>query len=387
MEFTGNSGETGAVDLVTETFAITGDTNEIVTDVAAVDGNEITIGLSTELVVPGSMQVTGLSTFASNVEYGTGVSFSFADDGTAITGIGIATDLGDTSASDAILPTQKAVKDYVDGVEASVEANAQLRLNANDVVFDQVELATENLGISQGANMVVTGAGNTFTVALANDVALTGNLQAGIVTATGNAFVGGNLEVTGTFGFDGGQAVDAIGIGTDLGDTTPLDTTIPTQKAVKEYVDAQIGGNTNAETITLADSADTDATYYIPFAASATGDEALVTDAAQLTYNPSSGLLVAQDFNSLSDIRFKENVETITDATAKLEQIRGVEFDWKNTDGSSVGVIAQEIQALYPQLVTQGEEKLTVNYNGLTGLLIQAVKELSARVEELEGKA
>ena len=110
------------------------------------------------------------------------------------------------------------------------------------------------------------------------------------------------------------------------------------------------------------------------------------TDFSQLQYNPSTGLLVAQDFNSLSDIRFKENVETIDGAVAKLQQLRGVEFDWKHTPGSSVGVIAQEVQEVYPQLVTEGEEKITVNYNGLVGLLIQAVKEQADEIAALKEK-
>ena len=90
--------------------------------------------------------------------------------------------------------------------------------------------------------------------------------------------------------------------------------------------------------------------------------------------------------NSLSDIRFKDNVETIDGAVAKLQQLRGVEFDWKHTPGSSVGVIAQEVQEVYPQLVTEGEEKITVNYNGLVGLLIQAVKEQADEIAALKEK-
>ena len=49
-----------------------------------------------------------------------------------------------------------------------------------------------------------------------------------------------------------------------------------------------------------------------------------------------------------------------------------------------MGVIAQDVEEVFPELVNEKEEFKSVNYNGLVGALIEAVKELSARVEELE---
>ena len=66
-------------------------------------------------------------------------------------------------------------------------------------------------------------------------------------------------------------------------------------------------------------------------------------------------------------------------------QLRGVKFDWKSGGVTSYGVIAQEIEQVLPDLVTDGDTK-TVNYNGIIGVLIEAVKELSAKVEELENR-
>ena len=50
-------------------------------------------------------------------------------------------------------------------------------------------------------------------------------------------------------------------------------------------------------------------------------------------------------------------------------------FDWKERNGSSAGVIAQEVEKVLPELVSGGDIK-TVNYNGITGALIEAIKEL-----------
>lgn len=91
----------------------------------------------------------------------------------------------------------------------------------------------------------------------------------------------------------------------------------------------------------------------------------------------------AQDFNSTSDERIKENIEIFDNALETINSLRGVNFIWKNSQEPSIGVIAQELQQVLPQLVKDGEIK-SVNYNGLIGVLIEAVKELSAEVKELK---
>ena len=96
-----------------------------------------------------------------------------------------------------------------------------------------------------------------------------------------------------------------------------------------------------------------------------------------------------------SDERLKENIQDLDGALDKVNAIRGVTFDWKELseeerktihshEGPDIGVIAQEVQAVYPELVHQRDHGyLSVDYVKLTAVLIQAVKELSAKVEEL----
>jgi hypothetical protein len=93
----------------------------------------------------------------------------------------------------------------------------------------------------------------------------------------------------------------------------------------------------------------------------------------------------AADFNSTSDINLKTNVNTIENSLDIVNSLRGVSFDWKETQKSSYGVIAQELEEILPELVATKDHK-SVNYNGLVGVLIEAVKELSAKVEELESR-
>jgi uncharacterized coiled-coil protein SlyX len=95
-----------------------------------------------------------------------------------------------------------------------------------------------------------------------------------------------------------------------------------------------------------------------------------------------------------SDIRLKENIQPIPNALEKVNQISGNTYDWKeghedihSHKGNDVGVIAQEIENILPQLVTNRDTGYkAVQYEKLIPLLIEAVKELSAKVDRLEQK-
>ncbi len=96
-----------------------------------------------------------------------------------------------------------------------------------------------------------------------------------------------------------------------------------------------------------------------------------------------------------SDLRLKTNIVQIADALEKVEAINGVTFDPNETalglgidDRHQMGVIAQEVEAVAPELVTASAFAgyKTVRYDKLTALLIEAVKELSAKVKTLEAQ-
>jgi hypothetical protein len=95
-----------------------------------------------------------------------------------------------------------------------------------------------------------------------------------------------------------------------------------------------------------------------------------------------TGIITATDFNSASDIRLKENIQKIDNPIDKIIKIDGVRFDWKSDNKPSMGVIAQNIEEVLPELVSGGESK-TVNYNGIIGLLIECVKTQQEQIDEL----
>lgn len=100
-----------------------------------------------------------------------------------------------------------------------------------------------------------------------------------------------------------------------------------------------------------------------------------------------TGVITCTDLNSTSDINLKENIQTVTNALDIVKDIRGVKFEWKNNGKKSLGVIAQEIEQVLPELTSDNNNTKTVNYNGLIGILIEAIKELSEEIELLKRKS
>jgi len=98
-----------------------------------------------------------------------------------------------------------------------------------------------------------------------------------------------------------------------------------------------------------------------------------------------AGAVTAVDFNTTSDERLKANIEVISSALEKVKSINGVSFEWKDSGQASTGVIAQNIEEVFPELV-HGNDPKTVNYNGLIGVLIEAIKEQQVQIEDLQAQ-
>ena len=98
-----------------------------------------------------------------------------------------------------------------------------------------------------------------------------------------------------------------------------------------------------------------------------------------------SGILTATDINSASDIRLKTNIKPFENTLEKIVQINGVSFNWIDSNAKSGGIIAQDVEKVFPELVNDGDHK-TVNYNGLIGVLIESIKELKQEVEYLKSR-
>ena len=93
------------------------------------------------------------------------------------------------------------------------------------------------------------------------------------------------------------------------------------------------------------------------------------------------------DVIAYSDERVKENIKTIDNSLEKVNKLRGVEFNKIGEDHKSIGVIAQEIEKVIPEVVRTDDEGMkSVAYGNVVGVLIEAIKELNAEVKDLKEK-
>jgi hypothetical protein len=103
----------------------------------------------------------------------------------------------------------------------------------------------------------------------------------------------------------------------------------------------------------------------------------------------SGNLTMAGNVTAYSDGRLKEDVATVVNALDLVGKMRGVTYTRKDTGEAGVGVIAQEMLEVLPEVVQQGigdDDTLSVAYGNLVGVLIEAIKELSLKVKTLEEK-
>lgn len=91
-----------------------------------------------------------------------------------------------------------------------------------------------------------------------------------------------------------------------------------------------------------------------------------------------------------SDERLKDNIELIAQPIDKLKQIKGVSFDWNDKSehtGHDIGVIAQDIEKILPELVaTRDNGYKAVRYEKIVALLIEAIKDQQSQIDELKSK-
>ena len=110
------------------------------------------------------------------------------------------------------------------------------------------------------------------------------------------------------------------------------------------------------------------------------------TTSANLQFN-GTNLTCAGTVTANSDERLKENVKTISNALDKVKNLRGVEYDHKKTGEHSIGVIAQEVEKVLPELVFEDALGVkSVGYANIVAVLIEAIKEQQEQIEELKKK-
>ena len=92
-----------------------------------------------------------------------------------------------------------------------------------------------------------------------------------------------------------------------------------------------------------------------------------------------------------SDKRFKSNIRALNNPIEKLKNIQGKKYENKRTGATDIGVIAQNLKEVFPELVQEmpykdGQTRFVVNYQGLIPVLLEATKQQQEIIEELQSK-
>jgi hypothetical protein len=123
-----------------------------------------------------------------------------------------------------------------------------------------------------------------------------------------------------------------------------------------------------------------------------TGGSATVVNLASISSTAITSIGDITGYGTPSDIKLKENIERIPNGLEMIESLSGYRFNYIGKTDKMIGVIAQELEAVAPELVYEtesletGETSKAVRYSQLTAILIEAVKELSAEVKKLKKK-
>ena len=108
---------------------------------------------------------------------------------------------------------------------------------------------------------------------------------------------------------------------------------------------------------------------------------------AQYGHFHADGNIFSKSTSTSSDIRLKKNIANIENALNKTTALRGVYFDWKDDKDNNrkLGLIAQEVEKVIPEVVSEDRHGYkSMDYSKLTGMLIEAIKELKTEINELK---
>ncbi|MGA9354388.1 MAG: DNRLRE domain-containing protein [Terriglobales bacterium] len=239
---------------------------------------------------------------------------------------------------------------------------------------------TGNSNTGEGAEALganTTGSGNTATgyFALASsssccNVAVgyqalqyvtTGQANTGVGYNTGNTADGSNIS---------GNNNTLLGTGTVLGAGTLTNATALGANAEVDASNSLVLGSingVNGQTATVKVGIGT------------------TTPSNVFTIASGAGKAIADGWSTYSSRRWKTNIQTLQGALAKVEQLRGVSYDLRANGKHEVGVIAEEVGAVVPEIVTwenNGKDARGVDYDRLTALLIEATKEQQRQFEQ-----
>jgi hypothetical protein len=312
-----------------------------------------------------------------------------------------------------VSPTVKGNLELLDdGAIIKIAADDDLQLTHSGSAGD-ITCGTGTLDINTARLDIKDEAGSETMASFISDGAVTLNHDnsARIATTSAGASVTGTLSVSGTSAFTG--AVTGTN-GFISSNTSYLSSEID-QSSGNFTIDCagEIDLNADGAFINLKDASTTygrlfnnggnllitsgtttaatfngaNVTFAGTLASGAISTGSTITATGNIT---SSGTVTGAEVTATSDVALKENITTISDALATVDKLRGVDFTWKDGGKNGTGLIAQEVESVVPEAVldvtTNDETTKTIAYGNLTGVLVEAIKDLKKKVEALEAK-
>jgi len=357
---------------------------------------------------------------------------STADGGTFDTTV----DVSDKATWTALLSTNTALRAYTDTEIAALANSAPVTLNTlNELAAalgDDANFATTvttNLGQKLGgtASVTLTGAVTGSASFSSNAVSVTTDLDVNSLTAC-TSIAGSDLIPVYTAAGDTFKAT--ITNAALVGPTGPTGPTGPSassltnasfQNVTGDYGSCEIDGGAvggwegysiGGRSVFMHNNADGQGIYndvnnQWHFYADNQSFSRMYYNGSTKVETTSGGVSVTGTVTATSDIRYKKDIQLIDNALYKVKQLNGVTFEWNNDKlkeivdrpiddlpseprneilGRYTGVIAQNVEKVLPEAVTDDPETgyKSVAYGNMVGLLIEAIKELSEKVEDLQ---
>jgi len=367
--------------------------NSNVGGILTVTGNSTltNVNVTNTLTVIGNTTLTGTLGVTGNTSVGnlnisgalTGGSFTIPN--SAITGVLVSSQIADGSITNAKLASGIAIPSPIsnstfyltsDGTNALFKAQTSLVI-ANTQVTGLITSAQ----IASVANTQITGLITSAQIASVANTQITGLITSAQIASVANTQITGfGTGVSTALGVAIGSAGSVITNGGALG--TPSSGTLT--NCTFPTLNQNTTGSANTFTSTIQNSQFN--SIGVGIAASGTAGEILAID--NITAYASS------------DRRLKKNIVNISDAIKKVQKLNGVEFDWldayiEERGGEDdyfvrkhdIGLIAQEVEEVLPEIVADRPNGYkAIKYERVVALLVEAIKELTDRIDKLENK-
>ena len=259
-----------------------------------------------------------------------------------------------------------------------------------------VEDGSDNIAL--GAAPTVSNASGDFTLDVPGDIILDADggdifFQDGGTTFGHVSNVGNNMVIKSFIsdndlvfqGNDGGSQIDALTLDMSEAGAATFNSTINFKFINGSWINS-------ADAINRLYYTANSTSYY------KTGDDHLFRNSSDTNMfqidNSGNGVFKGNltAYGSPSDLKLKENIEIIENALDKVKQLKGITYTLKSDGNRLTGLVAQDLEKVLPEAVYTAEdietkdEHLAVRYGNTVGLLVEAIKELEARVKELEDK-